>query len=61
MATVPTLLVRGALTDLLSVSCVDRMQVLHPAMELLTVPDVGHAPMLNETGVAAAINAFLSR
>ena len=61
MATVPTLLVRGALTDLLSVSCVDRMQALHPAMELLTVPDVGHAPMLNETGVAAAINAFLSR
>ena len=61
MAAVPMLLVRGALTDLLSVSCVDRMQALHPAMELLTVPDVGHAPMLNETGVAAAINAFLSR
>ena len=61
MATVPMLLVRGALTDLLSVSCVDRMQTLHPAMELLTVPDVGHAPMLNERGVAAAINAFLSR
>ena len=61
MATVPMLLVRGALTDLLSVSCVARMQALHPAMELLTVPDVGHAPMLNETGVAAAINAFLGR
>ena len=61
MATVPTLLVRGALTDLLSVSCVERMQALHPTMELLTVPDVGHAPTLNETGVAAAINAFLSR
>ena len=61
MATVPTLLVRGALTDLLSVSCVERMQALHPTMELLTVPDVGHAPMLNERGVAAAINAFLSR
>lgn len=61
MVTVPTLLVRGALTDLLSVSCVERMQALHPAMELLTVPDVGHAPMLNETGVAAAINVFLSR
>ena len=61
MATMPMLLVRGALTDLLSVSCVARMQALHPAMELLTVPGVGHAPMLNETGVAAAINAFLSR
>ena len=59
MAAVPTLLVRGALTDLLSISCVERMQALHPAMELLTVPDVGHAPMLNETGVAAAIHAFL--
>ena len=61
MAGIPTLLVRGALTDLLSLSCVKKMQALHPGMEILTVPDVGHAPMLNEPGVATAISAFLTR
>ena len=61
MAGIPTLLVRGALTDLLSLSCVKKMQALHPGMETLTVPDVGHAPMLNEPGVAKAISAFLTR
>ena len=61
MAEIPTLLVRGALTDLLSLSCVKKMQALHPGMEILTVPDVGHAPMLNEPGVATAISAFLTR
>ena len=61
MAGIPTLLVRGALTDLLSLSCVKKMQALHPGMETLTVPDVGHAPMLNEPGVATAISAFLTR
>ena len=61
MAEIPTLLVRGALTDLLSLSCVKKMQALHPGMEMLTVPDVGHAPMLNEPGVATAISAFLTR
>ena len=61
MAAIPTLLVRGALTDLLSVSCVERMKAHHPQISILTVPDVGHAPMLNEVGVAAAISAFLTR
>ncbi len=61
MAGIPTLLVRGALTDLLSLSCVKKMQALHPGMEMLTVPDVGHAPMLNEPGVATVISAFLTR
>ena len=61
MAGVPTLLVRGALTDLLSLSCVEKMQLIHSDMELLTVPDVGHAPMLNEPGVSTAISVFLTR
>ena len=61
MARVPTLLVRGALTDLLSLSCVEKMQAIHPDMGLLTVPDVGHAPMLDEPGVATSISAFLTQ
>ena len=59
MASVPSLLVRGELTDLLSPECVARMQKVHPSMEVLSVPNVGHAPMLNEPGVTEAIRRFL--
>jgi pimeloyl-ACP methyl ester carboxylesterase len=59
MASVPSLLVRGELTDLLSPECVARMQKVHPSMEVLSVPNVGHAPMLDEPGVTEAIRRFL--
>ena len=59
MASVPSLLVRSELTDLLSPECVARMQKMHPSMEVLSVPNVGHAPMLNEPGVTEAIRRFL--
>ena len=59
MASVPSLLVRGELTDLLSPECVIRMQKMHPSMEVLSVPNVGHSPMLNEPGVTEAIRRFL--
>ena len=59
MASVPFLLVRGELTDLLSPECVARMQKVHPSIEVLSVPNVGHAPMLNEPGVTEAIRRFL--
>ena len=59
MAPVPSLLVRGELTDLLSPECVARMQKMHPSMAVLSVPNVGHAPMLNESGVTEAIRRFL--
>ena len=59
LASVPSLLVRGELTDLLSPECVARMQKVHPSMEVLSVPNVGHAPMLDEPGVTEAIRRFL--
>ena len=59
MASVPSLLVRGELTDLLSPECVTKMQKMHPGMDVLSVPNVGHAPMLNEPGVLEAIRLFL--
>ena len=48
MSAVPSLLIRGDLTDLLTESCVAKMREVHPDMALLSVPRVGHAPMLNE-------------
>ena len=60
LAAVPTLLVRGDLTDLLTTECVARMRECHQQLTVLTVPDVGHAPMLNEPGVSSAIQRFFT-
>jgi pimeloyl-ACP methyl ester carboxylesterase len=59
MVGIPTLLIRGALTDLLSEECVQKMSERHPDLHILEVPRVGHAPMLNEPGVPEAIHQFL--
>lgn len=60
MADIPMLLVRGELTDLLAMSCVARMQRISPAMQLVQVPERGHAPMLDEPAAVAAIDAFFA-
>jgi len=58
---IPTLVVRGGLSDLLSAGTVARMQAENPALESVTVPDVGHAPTLDEPEAAAAIDRLLKR
>jgi pimeloyl-ACP methyl ester carboxylesterase len=59
LAGVPMLLVRGALSDLLSEDTVRQMGARNPAMRTITVPRVGHAPTLDEPEVRAAIHALL--
>ncbi|WP_114951778.1 alpha/beta fold hydrolase [Sphingosinicella terrae] len=61
LAEVPTLLVRGALSDLLSAETAARMQAEHPYLELVTVPGVGHAPTLDEPEAVAGIERLLHR
>lgn len=56
----PTLLVRGANSDLLSADIAGRMTKAAPAMAYVEVPGVGHAPMLDEPEARAAIFEFLS-
>ncbi len=55
----PTLVLRGALSDLLSEEIFDRMAAAKPDLVRVTVPDRGHAPLLNEPLALAAIDAFL--
>lgn len=43
---VPVLLIRGALSDLLSAETADAMRQAHPDLDLVTVSDQGHAPLL---------------
>ena len=58
---VPSLLVRGAISDLLSEATADEMARRLPLMERVTVPGVGHAPTLLEPECAQAIDRLLAR
>lgn len=58
---IPSLVVRGGLSDLLSADTVERMVAENPAMEAVVVPRVGHAPTLEEPEAAAAIDRLLAR
>lgn len=55
----PVLLIRGALSDLLSKEIADKMQRRAPSLKWVEVPRVGHAPMLDEAPAVEAISTFL--
>lgn len=55
----PVLLIRGALSDLLSKDIADKMQRRAPSLKRVEVPRVGHAPMLDEAPAVEAISTFL--
>ena len=55
----PTLLIRGATSDLLSPGIAERMRRAAPSMRYVEVPGVGHAPMLDEPEAKAEIFEFL--
>ena len=57
----PTLLVRGALSDLVEDEQARYMQRAAPTMKYAVVPGVGHAPMLTEPPARDAIQQFLSQ
>ncbi len=61
LRSVPTLAIRGATSDILSVATFERMQQEKPDLERVTVADRGHTPLLDEPECVAAIDAFLSR
>ncbi len=58
---VPTLIVRGGRSDLLSAAVADRMVAALDKAELVTVPGVGHAPTLAEDMVHAPIDRLLAQ
>ena len=61
LAHVPVLLLHGALSTILLPSGVAAMQACRPDMTVVTVPDVGHAPILTEAAVRDTLAAFLTR
>jgi pimeloyl-ACP methyl ester carboxylesterase len=58
---IPSLIVHGGISDLLSPATVERMVAENEAMEAVTVPNVGHAPTLEEPEAVAAIDRLLAR
>ncbi len=57
---VPTLAVRGDLSDILSAGTFDRMAEVKPDLVRVRVPRRGHAPWLDEPECADALDGFLS-
>lgn len=57
----PLAIVRGALSDLFSAPVAARMAAALPEAELVTVPNVGHAPTLDEPEAVGAIDRLLAR
>lgn len=58
---IPSLIVHGEISDLLTAQTVEKMKAEVPSMESVTVPRVGHAPTLDEPEAVAAIEALLER
>jgi pimeloyl-ACP methyl ester carboxylesterase len=58
---IPSLIVHGEISDLLSADSVAKMKAELPEMESVTVPNVGHAPTLDEPEAIEAIARLLAR
>jgi pimeloyl-ACP methyl ester carboxylesterase len=58
---VPLLVLRGENSDLLSAETLDAMGRAHPALEAITVPGQGHAPLLLGDELVGRIRSFVER
>lgn len=59
LAEKPLLLIKGALSDILASSCVEKMLEIKPDMQFCELVDRGHAPLLTEAESLVAIDYFL--
>ena len=60
LAPIPTLVLRGRLSTLLSEATLARMALVHPRLRMLRVDQEGHAPLLWDATTQAAIKAHLA-
>ncbi|HRP11368.1 MAG TPA: hypothetical protein PLK37_10070, partial [Terricaulis sp.] len=56
----PTLILRGALSDILTAATLQRMITCRPTAMSASITEVGHAPTLDEPDARAALAAFFT-
>src|SRR5262249_17202619 len=57
----PVLVIRGGNSDLLSPATVEAMRQRHRGLDVLEVPDEGHAPQLSDAATLGRIAAFVAK
>ena len=59
LADIPTLLIHGVLSDILTAPIIDKMHEQKPDLQVVPVRNRGHAPLLDEQEAVDAITTFL--
>ena len=58
---IETLVLRGAISDILTNEILNKMHQKNPNLKSATIPDRGHVPLLNEPECLNAVDSFLER
>ena len=61
MHSIPMVVLRGGISDILSAETLARMAKEHPDLVPVTVPDMGHVPLMREPEVQSAIDTLVGR
>ena len=59
LARVPVMVIRGGNSDLLSAATVEAMRAHHAGLDVVEVPDEGHAPLLTGDDIIGRIASFV--